>query len=189
MSNSSSISFADAQATITTNEVIAHAAEIHGMLTGLICAGFAFESHDYLALVNDCFNNNEMMPMPVKSLVKDLYSGIWQGLSDDAFGFQPLLPDDDDSIVERTAGLAAWVQGFNLGFGLQHKDSPVSSEEAKEVLADFAEIANLSDDVDEDEDCEQAYFEIAEYVRISSLLIFSELGTLPEQKTESKTLH
>ncbi len=49
----------------------------------------------------------------------------------------------------------------------------------KEVITDFAEIANLSDEMEEDESTEQAYFEINEYVRISALLCFSELATLP----------
>jgi uncharacterized protein YgfB (UPF0149 family) len=43
-----------------------------------------------------------------------------------------------------------------------------------------------------DEDTEQAYFEIGEYVRISALLCFTELATPPNQKNEGedkKTLH
>ena len=83
-------------------------------------------------------------------------------------------------------------QGFNLGFGLQQKDSPVVSDEVKEVLTDFGEIANLSDEMEEDEDTEQAYFEIAEYVRISALLCFSELATPPNYESnsaEKKIIH
>ena len=43
--------------------------------------------------------------------------------------------------------------------------------------------------MEEDEDTEQAFFEISEYVRISALLCFTELGTSPEVKEEPKTLH
>ena len=59
----------------------------------------------------------------------------------------------------------------------------------KKFLADFGEIANLSDDMEEDEATEQAYFEIAEYVRISALLCFTELGSPPTPQDQSETVH
>ncbi len=187
------LDFASAQANITTENIKAHASEIHGVLAGLICAGFPFEDQSYLAMLNDLFNNGEGFPKKVKSTVKQMFSELWTDILDDAYSFQLLLPDDDDSIVERGHALGVWVQGFNLGFGLQQKDSPVVSAEVKEVLTDFAEIANLSDEMEEDEATEQAYFEINEYVRISALLCFSELATPPtksgDNSQENSTIH
>mgnify|MGYP005988058129 CR=1 FL=1 len=187
------LDFASAQAIITTENIKANASEIHGVLTGLICAGFPFEDQSYLTMLNDLFNNGEGFPKKIKSTVKQMFSELWTGILDDAYSFQLLLPDDDDSIAERGNALGAWVQGFNLGFGLQQKDSPVVSEEVKEVLTDFAEIANLSDEMEEDEATEQAYFEINEYVRISALLCFSELASSPtisgNSDQESDTIH
>ena len=122
-----------------------------------------------------------------------MFSELWTDILDDNYSFQLLLPDDDETLLERGHALGAWVQGFNLGFGLQQKDKPVASEEVKEVLTDFAEIANLSNDMEEDEDTEQAFFEINEYVRISSLLCFSELGALPTRSggndQDGSTIH
>lgn len=190
---SKKLDFASAQANITTENIKAHASEIHGVLTGLICAGFPFEDSSYLSMLNDLFNNGEGFPARVKSAVKQMFSELWTDILDDAYSFQLMLPDDDDSIVERGHALGAWVQGFNLGFGLQQKDSPVVSEEVKEVITDFAEIANLSDDMEENEETEQAYFEISEYVRISALLCFSELASLPtksgDNDQENSTIH
>jgi len=180
-SQSSKLDFASAQANITTENIKAHASEIHGVLTGLICAGFIFEDQGYVAMLNDLFNNGEGFPARVKTTVKQMFNELWTDILDDTYTFQLMLPDDDDSIVERGHALGSWVQGFNLGFGLQQKDTPVASAEIKEVLIDFAEIANLSDEMEEDEDTEQAYFEISEYVRISALLCFSELGSLPSK--------
>jgi len=183
------LDFASVQAIITTESVQVHAAELHGVLTGLVCAGFPFESHDYLAMITDLFNDGENLPVKVKTIVKLMFSDIWKNILDDSYGFQLMLPDDDDSIVERGHALSVWVQGFNLGFGLHQKDKAIVSEDVKEVLSDFAEIANLSDEMEEDENNEQAYFEIAEYVRISSLLCFTELGVPPETKPIQDTLH
>ena len=189
MSDSTSLDFSSAQAILTSESIEAHAAEIHGVLTGLVSAGFEFESGDYIAMINDMLNNAEGLPVSVKSLVKDMYSDIWQQILDDSYSFQLMLPDDDDSIAERGHALGKWVEGFNLGFGLQQTKSTTFSEDVKEVLADFVEIANLSDEMEENEDTEQAYFEIAEYVRISALLCFSELGTPPEPQNKTETLH
>ncbi len=180
-SQTSKLDFASAQANITTESIKAHASEVHGVLTGLICSGFLFEDQGYVAMLNDLFNNGEGFPARVKSTVKQMFNELWTDILDDTYSFQLMLPDDDDSLVERGHALGVWVQGFNLGFGLQQKDTPVASAEIKEVLIDFAEISNLSDEMEEDEDSEQAYFEISEYVRISALLCFSELGSLPSK--------
>jgi len=188
MSQEKILEFADVQATLTAESIQAHSAELHGLLTGLISAGYAFEGTDYLSVINDMFNNGEGLPVAVKNTIKQLYSETWQSLLDDSFGFQLLLPDDDESIAERANALGSWVQGFNLGFGLQQKDKSITNEDIKEVLSDFVDIANLSDEIDEDEATEQAYFEIAEYVKVSVLLCFSEMGVRPA--TDNKeTIH
>ncbi len=196
MSNSltknNTIDFASAQAIITAENMKAHASELHGVLTGLVCSGFEFEDQSYLIMINDLFNNGDGLTKAVKSLVKQMFSELWSEVLDDDYSFQLMLPDDDDSIVERGNALGVWVQGFNLGFGLQQKDNAVASKEVKEVLTDFAEISNLSDEMEEDEDTEQAFFEISEYVRISALLCFTELGVPPVNSTDNqadKTIH
>lgn len=184
--------FASMQAILTSEGVECHASELHGVLTGLVCAGFEFEDHGYLVMLHDLFNEGDGFPAAVKKALTQMYSELWASILDDSYSFNLLLPDDDDSMAERGHALSVWVQGFNLGFGLQHKDSPVVSDEVKEVLTDFGEIANLSDEMEEDEDTEQAYFEISEYVRISALLCFSELASAPNNEnksTDKKIIH
>jgi len=189
MTEQSSLDFASVQAIITAENVEAHASEIHGVLTGLICAGYAFEGTDYIGMVNDMLNNGEGLPKKVKMVTSAIFEQLWQDILDDSYSFQLMLPDDDDSIIERGNALGIWVQGFNLGFGLQKNKTTTLSEDVTEVLNDFVEIANLSDEMEEDEDTEQAFFEISEYVRISALLCFSELGVLPEENDKPETLH
>ena len=190
--NQNLIDFPTLQALLTSEDVQSHASEFHGVLTGLVCAGFAFEDQGYLAMLSDLFNEGDGFPATVKITLKQMYSELWASILDDSYSFNLLLPDDDDTMAERGKALSMWVQGFNLGFGLQQKNSPVVSDEVKEVLTDFGEIANLSDEMDEDEDTEQAYFEISEYVRISALLCFSELATPPNREADNsnkKILH
>ena len=188
MSNDS-FDFSSLQAVIASHGVKLHASEIHGLLSGLICGGYPFEKSDYVPLIEDMFNEGSSLPGELRINLKLLYSQLWQAILDDSYSFSLLLPDDDDSLKERGNALAVWVQGFNLGFGLEQKNNAVLSDDVKEVLSDFAEIANLSDEIEEDESTEQAFFEIAEYVRISALLCFTELGTPPESKAEEETVH
>jgi len=190
--NNNLMDFATMQAILTSEDVKSHASELHGVLTGLVCAGFEFEDQGYITMLNDLFNDGDGFPAAVKKAFKQMYSELWSSILDDNYSFNLLLPDDDDSMAERGHALSVWVQGFNLGYGLQQKDSPVVSDEVKEVLTDFGEIANLSDEMEEDEDTEQAYFEISEYVRISALLCFSELATPPNRESNvanKKILH
>lgn len=189
MTEQTSLTFANVQAALGGENFHAHASEIHGLLTGIISAGFSFEDEGYLVIINDFFNNGEGLGKNLKLLIKDLYGNIWQEVLDENFTFQLLVPDDDDAMVERGQALSLWVQGFNLGFGLQQKDKAQFSEDVTEIIKDFADIANLSSELDEDEDTEQAYFEILEYVRISSLLCFAELGAKPDLTKPDNVLH
>ena len=100
-SQRSKLDFASAQAVITTENIQSHASEIHGVLTGLICAGFTFEEQSYIVMLNDLFNNGDPFPDSVKTLVTQLYSELWTDMLDNDYTFQLMLPDDDDSIVER----------------------------------------------------------------------------------------
>jgi yecA family protein len=193
MNEETILDFASVQAIITSESSIEgsnlHGAEIHGVLTGLVCAGLPCESPDYITFVNDFFNNGEGFPHKIKSVIKLMFADIWKNILDDNYGFQMLLPDDDESMAERSNALSSWVQGFNLGFGLQQKNTAIASADVKEVLSDFAEIANLADEMEEEEENEQAYFEISEYVRISAVLCFTELGTPPDRSTDKETIH
>ncbi|WP_371373489.1 UPF0149 family protein [Thalassotalea aquiviva] len=189
MSTHNSLTFADVQANFGGENFQAHASEIHGLLSGLVCAGYPFEDDAYLAVINDLFNNGEGLSKSLKGFIKSLFGEIWQSIVDQDYSFQLLLPDDDESMEERGTALSSWVQGFNLGFGLEQKENKKLSEDISEIIKDFAEIANLSDELDEDEETEQAYFEILEYVRISSLLCFTELGKKPNSNDNNQTLH
>ena len=183
------IDFVSLQAIITSEGTILHGSEVHGVLAGLICGGFSFEDQNYLLLLTDLLHNGEKFSPIITATFKSIYNQLWQEILDDNFSFALLIADDDDTLAERTVGLCSWVQGFILGFGLQQTNTSKLSTEVQEVLTDFIEIANLSEDIDEDEDSEQAFFVFNEYVRISALLCFSELGVSPETVPNKNTLH
>ncbi len=189
MAEQQTLIFANVQATLGGENFQAHASEIHGLLTGIVCAGYTFEDEGYLAIINDFFNSGEGLSKNLKDLLKQLYGDIWQTILDENFSFQLLIPDDDEAIVERGTAMSVWVQGFNLGFGLQQKNKSNYSKDVEEIISDFADIANLSNDLEDSEETEQAFFEILEYVRISAQLCFAELGAKPDMQASNKIIH
>jgi len=110
----------------------------------------------------------------------------------DATGdFKLLLMDDDDPLSERVETLAAWCQGFIYGLAAGGiKEGSELPEDTAELLKDMIEISRAGNDVDDtgveesdDNDDEEAYMEIEEYVRMGVLLIYEELQPLQSTQT------
>ena len=66
MSDQTTLDFSSVKAIFTSEDFKIHAAEIHGVLTGLISAGYLYEDADYLIVLNDMINNGEGFPTSVK---------------------------------------------------------------------------------------------------------------------------
>ena len=74
MSSAHAIDFSTLQSVISTQDVIAHASELHGFLTGLISAGYEFDEASYLDLLADAFNNGEKFSATLTSSLQSVYS-------------------------------------------------------------------------------------------------------------------
>ncbi|MFC6439027.1 UPF0149 family protein [Bowmanella sp. JS7-9] len=165
-------------------------AEIQGMLCGMLAGGMALENRGWLNALADFINQGEPFSESVNLQLKELYDDLCQQLLSTDFGLTLLIPDDNAPINERGQALIKWVQGFMLGFGLEQNDLTKCSDDVKEALEDFSEISRMDEEMLEGEESEQALFEVMEYVRISAMLCFNELGkSADEQQSEPKTLH
>ncbi|WP_341503031.1 UPF0149 family protein [Gallaecimonas sp. GXIMD4217] len=161
-------------------------AELHGILTGLQACGLDMDAKGYQGLVQDLVNNSQPLAAPVLEQLSLCYEQIRQQLASAEFALELLLPEEEATLAERTRALTQWAQGFLAAYGVQAGGSKVSAD-VEEALADLAEIANLSDDVDEDEETEAAFMEVEEYLRVVAMLVFNSLGRQP--KASQKTLH
>jgi uncharacterized protein YgfB (UPF0149 family) len=57
-------------------------------------------------------------------------------------------------------------------------------------LQDFSDIARMEEPMNDDEESEQALHEVVEYVRISALLCFNELGqSLLDDQQDTPSVH
>ena len=164
------------------------AAESHGALCGMCCAGGKPELQSWLEQVFDELDLNNMLIKEASQLLVGLFNNAQQQLNDSDADFQMLLPDDETSLKSRTEALAQWCQGFTFGLvsgGL--KEETELPEDTSELIRDMVEIARVGhDDSNEDETDEESYMELYEYVRMAALLINEELQPV---KKASGTVH
>lgn len=175
---------------LLVNKVTSDPSELHGILCGMVSGGMNLDNQDWINSLADFINAGEKFPEEVDSLIYQVYEASVEQLLDGEFSFSMLLPDDLAPIAERAQSLLSWVQGFLLGFGVQQEGQHSISDEVKEALTDFSEIAKMDSAMSESEESEQALFEVEEYVRISTMLCFSELGKTGETDLSAfRTIH
>ena len=89
--------------------------------------------------------------------------------------FALLLPDDEESVAERTGALADWARGFALALlrGDQLTIEGLDTDSA-EVVQDLLKISEARPGDDPEED-ERALAELEEYMRVGVQLVFEEL--------------
>ncbi len=148
--------------------------DIHGCLTGLLASGAPVEAESALVALVDVLDLNVHGELAAQTM--ELYTVTAAALQDEEFDFHPLLPDDETDIGERTVALAGWCSGFLGGFaqGTASRSDAESrlSRESREILEDIEafSLAGIDEDMDEEES-EESYFEIAEYLRFAVLNI------------------
>jgi uncharacterized protein len=111
-----------------------------------------------------------------------------RALRGDELEFEPLLPDDEVALQDRARALSQWCQGFLYGYGMaalpQAEDIPSNVDE---VLRDLTHIGRATVDLTEvNEEEEQAYAEVIEYVRVGVQLIHDELQSVKAAKGSDK---
>lgn len=155
---------------LTTQGVGMTAAEMHGLLSGILCGGT--KDHSWKALVHDLTNEGIAFSAQLNQSLQKVYDITLNSLEEDGFNFQLCLPEEDQSSVyERADALAGWVNHFLLGLGVTQPKLDKVKGEAGEAIDDLRTIAQLGYDEDEDqEELAQSLEEVIEYVRVAALL-------------------
>lgn len=165
------------QAALDKADAEMFAAESHGALCGMLCSGGQVDLGDWLRQVFEDMDLNNMLVKEASQLLVGLYNSTRQQLNDASADFQLFLPEDEQSLAERTEALAQWCQGFTYGLvagGL--KQEAELPDDTAELIRDLVEIARAGyDEASTDEADEDAYMQLYEYVRMGVLLINEEL--------------
>ncbi|ACS87234.1 yecA family protein [Musicola paradisiaca Ech703] len=175
------------------HQVALTAAEMHGLISGILCGGNHDES--WKTLTFELTNDGLAFPQTLAQPLQQIYQVTRDTLEDDGFLFQLFLPDDTlehVSVFDRADALAGWVNHFLLGMGVVQPRLDKAQGEIKEAIDDLRNIAQLGYDEDEDkEELEQSLEEVIEYVRVAAIMCHNEFNhptaTAPVQN--KPTLH
>ncbi|BAU56709.1 YecA family protein [Halorhodospira halochloris] len=147
------------------------AAESHGMLCGVLTGAQDTSQARWIADVLADTEPRGEAARACLEMLTILYDETAAGLADENFEFHPMLPGEHSSLPERSRALAAWCSGFLFGIGRSEpgSDSTLPAN-VREVLHDLSEIARVAAQPDDEEDDEESYAELVEYVRVAVLL-------------------
>ncbi len=145
------------------------AAELHGFLSGQLAGGKRLSRGEWLRAVSEQADLGELPDQVSGDLLFALYRDTLQLFEAGDYEFQPLLPEDELTLGDRVTALGAWCQGFLLGFGLAVGNA--TSGDIAETLQDFAAVANIGVD-DDEEDGDSDLFAVIEYVRMAAIDLF-----------------
>ncbi|MBU2918921.1 UPF0149 family protein [Psychrosphaera sp. F3M07] len=175
---------------LNEHDFTATASELHGLLTGLIAGGMFRESTDYLDHMSELFNNGLTVKGSLKKAAETIVEQVFSQLESEDMSFELYLPDDDESLSDQAEELLNWVQYFLVGFGFNKRDLTMSSNEAREIIEDFTNITRMDTQLDEDNESQADFYEVIEFVRISTVLCHQEFGKAVNQaKPVTNTLH
>ena len=148
-------------------------AECHGQICGLFCGSAKATVIDAL-LERWARDAEEHVNAGAHAVLRRMLSECQAALEDTDLAFAPLLPADAVALDVRVGSLAEWTQGFLYGLVEAGTDWADAPEAVREIITDFAEIARLRAGGLVDEDDEQSYAELVEYVRMGTLLMHAE---------------
>jgi len=166
--------------------------ELHGTVGGLLCADNRASVNHWLSSLFPNKIEDDMKLDEIKQALGRLFEETRQQLSDPLSAFDLLLPGDDYSFEQQILALGEWCQGFLIGLNLGGiEDFNKLQGEAKEFTKDMVEIARagVSYDFSEDEEDQQAYVQLVEYVRVGVMLVNDELNAIPGASEVKPTLH
>jgi len=173
------IDYQELNGRLCVSELSPSAAEAHGILCALMCAGAPKAEESWIADLLAGANDSDIQTRECRHSLQELAAHTREEILGSGCGVTPLLPGDSVSLAERAEGLYDWSRGFLYGLGLSGVDRARLSEQGREVFDDFAAITHLDlDDLGDSEDNEQALMELTEFVRVAAMLVYEEQNPL-----------
>lgn len=163
-------------------EEITSPSELHGLLTGIVCVTQAPDADEWAHILNTL--NVPRLKTEALHALTDEAEDVAHALSDDELDYLPMLPDDNHLLFERVQALADWCAGVVLGFGLASGHIRADEQELIEHLQDVAAVE--FEDSDDDEEGEESYQELYEFVRLIPVSL--SIGRKKISVTESSLL-
>ncbi|WP_417614639.1 UPF0149 family protein [Oceanisphaera sp.] len=170
------------------HNMVVTAAEVHGVICGLICGGMAQNDPRWQQHFNALLNDDFELPTELKKAVNLLFSRVYEELINQS-RFELLMPDDDEPLDDRLEAMMEWAAAFLAGFGVVQQELNKASSELQEMIQDISSITQVSGDFDqEDEESETAFVVLYEHLKLGATLAFEEFGK-GQPQPQRPTLH
>ncbi len=162
---------------LTAAGVETGAAELHGLLCGMLCAGTEGARELWLGELFDPARRRDPGLKGLFELLDRLLRETAQALEGEEAAFPLLLPDDERPLKERATAVRDWCQGFVYGLGLTGAlAGKVLSAQGQEVIRDLSEFTRMEvESLVEDEEEEEALMQITEFLWVATTLLRDEL--------------
>lgn len=175
-----------------------NAGQVHGLLCGRLSVGGSEGATRWFAQVLEEADPHHALRVDCETMLDSLCAVTWRQLVERQSELALLLPDDEDPIAQRTAAMGLWCEGFLHGLvSEKHSDAlkeRLAAEPLADIIKDMLQITRVAAEGEDDEDDEEAFAELAEYLRVATQLTYEELADFREAEedavpVESDTLH
>ncbi|MBY5993594.1 UPF0149 family protein [Ferrimonas balearica] len=178
------------QAALDDAKIAVLPAEVHGVLTGLVCGGVPVDGKSWQKPFLELVNDGEPVPDGLMQIVRELYLDVVNSLVDPEMGFSPLLADEDDPLVDRLEAFINWVQSFLTGLAMMQPALDKASADVQELIQDLTDFTQVELEVEENDENEEGFAALVEHVRIAAWECLREFRGLGEDdEAAPKTLH
>ncbi len=164
-------------------DAAADAAEAHGMLCGLACAGGRGRIDrrhldEWLDAVLGEGVSGDVLAEECRTALAAVAGECAHMLASRDMEFYPLLPDDDHPLAERLAALREWSHGFLVGFTMARPGGLEGlPDDVREVVSDLLEFTRMAVGTEAgSEEDERAYTELVEYLKVAALLVCADMA-------------
>ena len=171
-------------------DCIVSAAEYHGMVSGRLIGGntshgrdWREQSLEFLGLAPDQPDSADLRRLWA------LPQQVAAELALEDFSFQLFLPPDNFDLDLRAEELARWCEGFLAGLALAGQDQQRWSALPAELLDGLSDLAAIAQLETEDNDSDNDYTELSEYVRMVALNTHAELAQRDNASGGDKPVH
>ena len=138
--------------------------ELHGIMTGIMTACHAPDTDGWVRLLEEM--SFAMPSEAALELLTEYAEDVSFALKDkdDAYGYEPLVPDDEHELYERVLALKDWAGGYITGIGVA---GVTLSADENELIRTLMEIAAIRlDDEESLEGGEEMWLQLFEFARM-----------------------
>lgn len=151
--------------TFRSDDLSVTPAEMHGLLTGMICGGLKPQSNDWMPMLYDYTNDGIGWPVQSQTIAANVLTESINRLNAAEIDFSLLLPTPENDLIARANALIDWINAFIAGIGLIGIQTSQLSEEDHDILKELSEIALMHIDEDDDfSELESLFEQVIEHV-------------------------